>query len=149
MGTELHDFEAFMKRRDLASRAFVNGDLAPYDSIATRVSPATFFGPRGGYRNGLAEVTSGYESDAASFVPPDGESSLEILHMAASDGIAYWVGLQRATVRMRGNADAVSMTLRVTEIFRLEDDEWKIIHRHVDPLASEQATATPSWMATS
>ncbi len=136
MNNDLHDFEEFMKRRDEASRAFVNGHLAPFDSIATRVAPATFFGPRGGYRNGLDEVSSGYESDAASFEPPGGESSFEILQMAASDGIAYWVGFQRATFRLHGSAEAVSTTLRATEIFRREDDEWKLIHRHADSLAS-------------
>jgi ketosteroid isomerase-like protein len=135
--SDLHNFETFMKRRETASRAFVNGDLVPYERMATHVSPATFFGPEGGYRNGLDEVTAGYKSDAATFHPPDGDSSFEILHMAASDSIAYWVGLQRATARMRGNTDAVSMTLRVTEIFRREEGEWKIIHRHVDALASE------------
>jgi hypothetical protein len=135
--SDLHNLEAFMERRATASRAFVNGDLLPYDRMATHVSPASYCGPGGGYRNGLDEVSAGYKSDAASFDPPDGESSFEILHMAASDGIAYWVGLQRATARMRGNEDAVTMTLRVTEIFRREDGEWKIIHRHVDALASE------------
>lgn len=136
MNSDSHDFEQFMKRRDEASRAFVNGELEPFDSITTHVSPATFFGPRGGYRNGLDEVLSGYESDAASFEPPGGESSFEILQMAASEGIAYWVGFQRATFRLHGNAEAVSTTLRVTEIFRREDNEWKIIHRHADALAS-------------
>ena len=69
-----------------------------------------------------------------------GESSFEILQMDASDTLAYWVGLQRATARMNGNEHPVAMTLRVTEIFRREHDEWKIIHRHVDPLASESPT---------
>lgn len=137
MNKDLHDFEEFMKRRDEASRAFVNGELEPFDSITTRVAPATFFGPRGGYRNGLDEVSAGYESDAASFEPSDCENSFEFLQMGASDGIAYWVGFQRAVFRLSGKAEAVSTTLRVTEIFRREDDDWKIVHRHVDPLVSE------------
>jgi ketosteroid isomerase-like protein len=136
----MSDFQEFMKRRDDASRAFVNGELAPFDSMTTRISPMTFFGPRGGVRNGLDEVSAGYERDAAGFRPPTGESSLEILHMAASGEIAYWVGFQRATVRMRGSDTPVSMTLRVTELFRRENHEWKIIHRHVDPLASGATT---------
>lgn len=40
------------------------------------------------------------------------------------------------TVQMRGNKDAIPMNLRVTEIFRREDNEWKLVHRHADLLAS-------------
>ena len=138
MDNDLNDFEQFMKEREDAARAYVRGDAAPLRSIATRVSPATFFGPQGGYRQGADDVFSKYEHDAAIF-EPGGDSNFEILQTAASDGIAYWVGFQRADARMSGSTETIPMNLRVTEVFRREGDEWKLIHRHADTLATEPA----------
>ena len=63
-----------------------------------------------------------------------GESRFEILQMSANDGIAYWAGIQWATARMKGKPEAIPVNLRVTEVFRREADDWKLVHRHADPL---------------
>jgi ketosteroid isomerase-like protein len=133
---DLRDFEQFMQRRDAAARAYVRGDASSLDRIVARTGDATFFAPRGGYVQGADSVRATYEQDATAFAP-NGESSFEILQLAASDGLAYWVGFQRATAHMRGRSDAVPFNLRVTEVFRREGDDWKLVHRHADPLASE------------
>jgi len=136
MMSDLQDFEQFMKRREDAAAAYVRGDAAPLGRIAAREGDATFFAPRGGFVQGADEVCSTYEHDATGFAP-GGDSNFVILQMAASDGLAYWVGFQRATTHMRGQAEAVPFNLRVTEVFRREGGEWKLVHRHADPLASE------------
>src|SRR5260221_23669 len=100
------------------------------------ISAATFFGPAGSYRQGAEVVWSQYQRDATSF-ESGAQGQLEILHMAASNGLAYWVGFQRATAHLRGRPEAVSFNLRVTELFRREGNTWKLLHRHADPLISE------------
>src|SRR5665213_117648 len=120
MNNHLENFKEFMKQREAAARAYVSGDPTPVANIATRVSPATFFGPRGGFQQGAEEVLNTFNRDSAMF-GPGSETNFEILDMAASDSIAYWVGFQRATVQMQGSKDPVSMNLRVTEIFRREN----------------------------
>jgi len=136
MTEDLQDFKQFMKRREDAAQAYVRGDAAPLGRLSTHVSPATFFRPQGDFCQGAEDVFSRYESDAAVF-ESGSDTHFEILHLAASGGIAYWVGIQRATVRMRGKAEAIPMSLRVTELFRREGDDWKLIHRHADSLKPE------------
>jgi ketosteroid isomerase-like protein len=140
MSNDFHDFEQFMKRREDAARAYVNGDAGPVGRIATHSSPATFFHPGGDYEQGAEQVSSRYARDAEHF-EAGGDSSFEILHMEASDGIAYWVGFQCATARLKGRPEAVPMSLRITEVFRREGDEWKLVHRHADMVKAEEKQA--------
>jgi ketosteroid isomerase-like protein len=86
-------------------------------------------------------VWSTYERDAAAFAP-DGDSALEILDMGASGDLAFWVGYQRVTARLGGSPEPNPMSLRVSEVFRREGDEWKLVHRHADSLASPRDDAS-------
>jgi ketosteroid isomerase-like protein len=64
-------------------------------------------------------------------------SELETLHTAASHGIAYWVGLQRAKAHRQDGGEPSSRDLRITEVFRREGSDWKLVHRHADTLLNE------------
>jgi ketosteroid isomerase-like protein len=135
MNDDLHDFEQFMRRREEAALAYVNGDPEPLSQIATKTPPATFFSPRGDFVQGANEVSARYDADATAFAS-NSDNTMQILQMGASEGIAYWVGFQRASVHLKGKAEAVPFNLRVTELFRREGGEWKLVHRHADEVKS-------------
>src|SRR5215831_13883676 len=128
MNDDQHDFELFMKQRSEVARAYINGEAAPLGEMVVHHDPATFFKPSGGYRQGAEAVWAQYERDATNF-ERGSEGELEILHLAAGDGLAYWVGFQRATAHLRGRPETFPFNLRVTELFRREGDTWKLIHR--------------------
>jgi ketosteroid isomerase-like protein len=134
MTKESLDFEQFMRAREKAAQAYVQGDAAPLGELSAGQSPASFFGPQGGSRSGAQEVSAAYTRDAATF-EPGSESHFEVLHQSASEGIGYWVGFQHAQVKLRGQPAPVRMKLRITELFRREGGEWKLMHRHADSLA--------------
>jgi len=54
-------------------------------------------------------------------------------------GLAYVVWIERQETKMGANDELTPFSLRVTMIFRLEEDgEWKIVHRHADPITTPQ-----------
>jgi ketosteroid isomerase-like protein len=140
MSNELIEFETFMRQRREAAQAYVNGEFAPLAALVTTTDPATFFGPKGGWQEGAKHVSSVYETGASSF-EAGGETHLDIRQIGVGGGLAFWTGVQRATVKLRGREEPVSMDIRVTEVFRHEGEEWKLVHRHADPLVAASADA--------
>ena len=138
MSTELQDFERFMQEREAAARAYVNGDPAPLAELSARSGDATFFSPSGSVVSGAGAVSARYAEDAKGFATGS-DTHFEIIQMGASDGIAYWVGYQRAMAKLRGKDEAVPFDLRVTEIYRREGGNWKMVHRHADALNDKPA----------
>ena len=129
-------FESFLEERRRVAAAFVNGDPGPLGEISTRMDPATIFGPNGGTERGASHVLEVNEKGSRRF--HGGTTQLEILHSGESGDLAYWTGIQRASVKVEDGRDAVPMTLRVTEIFRRENGAWKLVHRHADPLSESR-----------
>jgi ketosteroid isomerase-like protein len=130
------DFDRFMKQREKAATAYINGDAQPLGDLSATADPASFFGPGGGEVHGASQVTGRYASDAKAF-GTGSTGHFEIIHAGSSGDLGYWVGFQRANTYFKGKTEPVPFNLRITEIFRKEGGEWKLIHRHADPLAEE------------
>jgi ketosteroid isomerase-like protein len=136
MSSDLQDFEQFIKQRIEVGRAYTRGDWGPFSQIVTHTSPATFFAPQGGAKQGADTVTETY-AQMAKWFAPGGTSEFEIFHTATSGDLGYLVGFQHSNSRM-ADGSSVQFNLRVTELFRREGDSWKLIHRHADALAEPQ-----------
>jgi len=133
---ELDDFLATTLARQLAAEeAIHNGDPEPRLAMWSRNDPVTVLGAVKNAR-GWDEVSqlfrwlgSGF-SDCASY-------RFDLIAAGVSGDLAYTVGYEHTSVSW----DSVPLepyTLRVTHIYRREDGEWKIVHRHGDRIPADQ-----------
>ena len=132
MNAAVDDFDDFMEQRIAAAGAHASGDASPLVRLLAVESPATVFPPGGGVVQGAAEVGAHHVS-AAHDVQAPGSTRLEVLQVGASGELAYWVGVQHATVQTAEMTQPAPLQWRVTEIFRRENGAWKLVHRHADP----------------
>jgi ketosteroid isomerase-like protein len=125
------DFDTFFVRRTKAAEAYTNGDFSPLATLIAHTGAASFHSPRGDTVTEADAVAERYRRDATSF-QAGGQSRFEILQKASSGDIAFWTGFQVARVKLAGKSEDVEMRIRITEIFRKINGEWKMIHRHAD-----------------
>lgn len=138
MNEHLESFKKFLIEREKASQSYVSGDGKPLVKISAAKSPATFFSPGGDVTEGAKKIAARYQKDAEIFESAD-ENKFETLQINADENIAFWVGLQKALVKMKGKKEPIPFALRVTEIFRRDAGDWKMIHRHADFLKADEA----------
>jgi ketosteroid isomerase-like protein len=126
-------FEDFMRRREEASNAYIAGDAGPLRTMLTHADPATFLPPDGAVVEGAAAVEEAQVGGAGAF-GPGSTGHFEVLSSGASGDLGFWTGRQVARMDVKGRDEPVEMVLRTTEVFRVEDGAWKLVHRHADLL---------------
>ena len=78
-------------------------------------------------------------SDLAASQARDGEFlGAEIIERYVTAELAYVVEIERAKAKIGGSEEITPFDLRVTMIFRPEEGEWKVVHRHADPITTTQ-----------
>jgi ketosteroid isomerase-like protein len=126
-----------------AASAFMRGDMRTYLTFIKHADDYTLMAPFGGEpRHGFDESDEYRESLERYF--QGGEARLEVVQSYTSGNIAVLVVIERQHGLVGGLPDQ-EWTLRVTLVFRRDGSEWRLVHRHADPLihgiSLEQAAA--------
>jgi ketosteroid isomerase-like protein len=117
-----------------AEIAIHNGDAGPRIAMWSGDEPVTLFGAAI-TTSGLAQARQTFEK-LGSMLSDCTAYEIEVVAAGASGDLAYLVALEHTTASVNG-APPESYTLRVTHIFRREDGQWRIAHRHGDSLTSQ------------
>ena len=116
-----------------ALEAFMRGDPEPMKPLWSRRDDVTLANPLGPPVKGYERVSEVTDSAAAQVRDGEGLTRETISFVETAD-LAYEVVIQGGRMKLGDADDMVPVALRVTSIFRREDDGWKIVHRHADPL---------------
>jgi ketosteroid isomerase-like protein len=137
--SDLDDFRTDMLARQTeAEEAFVHGDPEPRMELWSRRDPVTLFGAGSGdCKSGWEEVTAIFRWITSTFSDvSDFRFDVEVAEV--SGDMAYTVGYERWTGSIDGRP-VTPTTVRVTHVYRREDGEWKIVHRHGDSAVFDQS----------
>ena len=66
-------------------------------------------------------------------------TDVELLAKYLSDDLACVVEVEKVIAIIGENTAPSSVSLRVTSTFRFIHDEWKLVHRHADPITSPRS----------
>jgi ketosteroid isomerase-like protein len=128
---EVEEFRATMLARQIeAEEAFVNGDPGPRMELWSHRDPVTLFGAMGMAESGWDQLSETYRWVASRFSNvSDFRFDVELVEVRGD--MAYTLGFERFNGSIAGRP-VEPVTVRVTHIYRREDGEWKIVHRHAD-----------------
>jgi ketosteroid isomerase-like protein len=137
---------ATMPRLREAETALHGGDAGPRTAMWSHADPVTLFGGAMG-GSGWAEIEPIFDRLGASFSGCRSYDN-DVIAAGASDDLAYTVAYEHTTASIRGGPPA-AYVLRVTTVFRREDGEWKVVHRHADHSTSPAAGEVMRELASS
>ena len=112
-----------------ALNRMINGDPEPMMEVWSHGSDATAMHPTGGRETGWEEVRASWEQVAQEF--SDGQVSIEgLVVVPLSDDVAYTLGTEQGQANL--GEERVGIDWRVTNIYRRDEGEWKVVHHHTD-----------------
>jgi ketosteroid isomerase-like protein len=131
------DVDELIEQFHLAQGEVVKGYPEPVKRLVSHSEDVTLANPLGPPVRGWEQVAEATERATSQF--RDGEIvGYEIIEKYVTPELAYVVEIERGEAKVGGREETTPWALRATMIFRPEDGEWKVVHRHADPITTAQ-----------
>lgn len=134
--------------RETLRTSFIKGDPEPIAELYSTRGDVTLANPLGPPQMGSVDVRRTIAAAAANFGEggslrcDDVSIRFEEVSRYATADLGYVVHLERVEGRLAESGDNIVSALRVTMIFRREDGEWKVAHRHADPITAARPVSS-------
>src|ERR671913_161319 len=131
------DVNELIEQWQLAAGEFVKGNPEPVKKLWSCREDVTLANPYGPPVRGWERVAKTIEH-AASLRSDGTFLGWQIVAKYVSAELAYVVQIERAKAKIGAREDITPLAVRSTMIFRPEDGEWKVVHRHADSITTPQ-----------
>ena len=126
------EIASLIERAREKNAAFMRGDMARWFQLVRIAPDFTLMQPFGGPASRGFDASPKRLADLSRYFR-EGETELEVLQTYASNALVVLVMVERQRAEVGGLA-AQDWSLRVTEVYRKDDTDWQLVHRHADPL---------------
>jgi ketosteroid isomerase-like protein len=130
------DLGRLLQQVDAANTRMLDGDSSLWKELLSHRDDLTLLGAYGSYARGWGPVSARFDRTAAGYAGGGGQSTHENISSWSGADLASSVDLERHETRLEGKPDWVTFAYRVTHVFRREEEGWKVVLRHADPLAT-------------
>jgi len=131
------DVDQLIEQFHLAQGVFTKGNPEPVKKMFSHREDVSLNNPFSPPAHGWEQVGATMERAASPF--RDGEiTSYEIVAKYVTAELAYVVEIEQGKAKVGGSEEITPWALRATMIFRPEEGEWKVVHRHADPITTAQ-----------
>jgi hypothetical protein len=132
------DFEGFLGLADKAQLEFQQGRSEAYKALWSHQSDVSLGGGfGGGFELGWNKVATRLDWASSQFA--NGRNEIKRIASATSGDLASLVQMEHLQFTPPQASAEVERIYRVTMVFRLENGQWRIIHRHADTQISKEA----------
>jgi ketosteroid isomerase-like protein len=131
------DLDGIIEECHVGLAEIANGNSKRWDALFSRRDDVTLGNPFGPFVRGWKDVVETAAAAATRY--HDGEIiGFERLGTYVSDDLACIAEVERFRAKVGDSDDLSTVALRVTSTFRRENGEWKLVHRHADPITTAQ-----------
>jgi ketosteroid isomerase-like protein len=129
--------ESAIEASHKALAAILKGDQSGYLELFSEADDVTLGNPFGPFGRGRKNVEARL-AIAASKYREGRNANAELVEKYVSDNLVCVAEVESGEAKFAGSEEMTKISVRVTSVFRLEAGNWKLVHRHADPLGMPQ-----------
>lgn len=132
--TNAQQLEAAIAQSHRALEAILNGDPTPYLALFADREDITLGNPFGPFGKGRAAIAANLANAAAKY--QRGTARVERVALYGDANIVCLVEIEHDRAQLAGRDDYSEFSVRVTSIYERIEGQWKLVHRHADPITT-------------